>query len=213
MCWDVDPETQQGTCVAFCEGSLEAPSCAVATQACIISYQGVLPLCIERCNPVLQDCARGSACYVWDPSCDPSPCVPLGTDASTLCLLMSQNEGHYGEPCSSHTTCIAGTLCAPASAVPGCQGSPGCCTDFCDLASPEPYCSGAESGQICVPLYQPGAAPEGFEDVGACMVPRDGDLDVVITASSSEGSVLGVIENRGNGTLGSEVYHSLLQVR
>jgi hypothetical protein len=41
----------------------------------------------------------------------------------------------------------------------------------------------------------------------------DGDLDVVVTASSSEGSVLGVIENRGNGTLGSEVYHSLLQER
>jgi hypothetical protein len=73
--------------------------------------------------------------------------------------------------CSVHITCSPGYLCAPASAVPGCQGTAGCCTDFCDLAAAEPYCQGAVSGQSCVPLYQPGAAPEGFDDVGACMVP------------------------------------------
>ncbi|MEM6293443.1 MAG: ribulose phosphate epimerase [Myxococcota bacterium] len=160
MCWDVDEENN-GTCVAFCGGSAEAAICDDPTTSCIIANDGFLPLCLTVCDPLLQDCGDGSACYPGD---DGFVCVP---DAS------GPDLGAFGDPCEFTNACDPGLLCAGAAAVPGCE-SARCCTDFCDLSDPEPAvgCGGLAGGQECVGIFPEGQAPPGSEDTGFCAIPE-----------------------------------------
>ena len=60
MCWDVDPETNQGICVAFCSGNETESFCDDPGTECTILNDGTLILCLATCDPVLQDCeAKG----------------------------------------------------------------------------------------------------------------------------------------------------------
>ncbi|MBL8947371.1 MAG: ribulose phosphate epimerase, partial [Myxococcales bacterium] len=70
--------------------------------------------------------------------------------------------------CAAINTCDAGLWCAAAGAVPGCAGSDGCCTSFCDLDEGA-ACLGA--GQECVAWFDVGEAPPGAETLGACVIP------------------------------------------
>jgi hypothetical protein len=160
MCWDVDPETNMGTCAAFCMGSEANPVCEDPNTSCVIANEGVLILCLPNCDPLLQDCAEGQACYPID---DGFACAP---DASG-------EMGLFGEPCEFINVCDPGLFCANADAVPDCAGSSGCCSSFCDLTDPMAgmNCPGAAGGQDCVAWYEEGQAPPGFEDVGACAIP------------------------------------------
>ncbi len=160
MCWDVDPETNMGTCVAFCTGSEANPVCDDPNTTCSIANEGVLILCLPNCDPLLQDCADGQACY---PINEFFVCAP---DASG-------EMGLYGDPCEYLNVCDPGLFCANANVVPGCAGSLGCCSEFCDLDDPNPnsQCMGAGGGQECTPWYEEGQAPPGYENVGACAIP------------------------------------------
>jgi hypothetical protein len=115
-------------------------------------------LCLPACDPLLQDCAAGQACYGIQ---DVFTCVP---DASG-------EMGVYGDPCEYINVCDPGLFCAGAEAVPNCAGSLGCCSEFCDLGSDQgdAQCSGAAGGQTCVPWTE-NPSP-GLEDVGACVIP------------------------------------------
>src|SRR5690606_34162493 len=62
MCWDVDPETLEGTCVGLCDGSEDAPTCAEPMTTCAITNGGVLNLCLPTCDPFLQDCGQTESC-------------------------------------------------------------------------------------------------------------------------------------------------------
>jgi hypothetical protein len=155
MCWDVDPATHEGVCVAFCVGSEADPSCVDPTTTCVMSGSGVLALCIPNCDPLLQDCAEGHACYF---AFDAFLCVP---DAS-------RGLGAPGDPCEFINACDPGTFCAAAELVPDCAEAVGCCSPFCDVTSDDPwYCL---PGQDCVPWWQD-AAPPGYAHVGACVLP------------------------------------------
>ena len=171
MCWHVDPHTLEGMCIPFCDGSPANPSCADPGHECVI-VNPVVPLCLRGCNPLHQDCPVDQRCRIWNPACDVgrNECLPLGPDARFVCQRQPPDPqpSSYGDPCQQIDDC-GDLLCAPASAVPGCQGSVGCCTDFCDLAAPN--CSGEGSGQVCVPLYPMGAVQEGLDDSGYCTVP------------------------------------------
>ncbi len=160
MCWDVDPETNMGTCAAFCMGSEANPVCEDPNTSCVIANEGVLILCLPNCDPLLQDCAEGQACYPID---DGFACAP---DAGG-------EMGLFGEPCEFINVCDPGLFCANADAVPDCAGSSGCCSAFCDLTDEMAgaACPGAAGGQDCVAWYEEGQAPPGFEDVGACAIP------------------------------------------
>lgn len=162
MCWDVDPETSEGVCVAMCTGDQAAPICEDPSTSCIIVNDGVLNLCLPDCDPLLQDCEDGQACY---PVNGTFTCAP---DAS------GPELGVFGDPCEFINACDAGLFCANASAVPGCGGSAGCCSDFCDLDAdfPEDDCSGAAEGQECLPFFDEGDAPPGAEAFGACALPE-----------------------------------------
>lgn len=160
MCWNVDPETNLGTCVAFCEGSEANPICEDPATSCNILNDGVLILCLPNCDPLLQDCAEGEACY---PTNDAFSCVP---DAGG-------EQGLYGEGCEFLNVCDPGLFCAAPEGVPECAGSIGCCSSFCDFTDPDSTanCPGAAGGQECVAWYEEGQAPPGYETVGACLIP------------------------------------------
>lgn len=157
VCWDVDPETNTGTCISFCIGSETNPTCPDPSQLC--SGRDFM-LCLPLCCPLEQDCADGQGCY---PINDEFTCAP---DASG-------DAGAFGDGCEFLNVCDPGLFCANADTVPNCHGSLGCCSEFCDLTNPNASagCLGASGGQECVPWYQEGQAPPGFEHTGVCAIP------------------------------------------
>ena len=154
LCWDVDPETNEGTCVAMCVGSAETPSCVDANSQCIITNEGVLILCLESCDPVVQNCVEGEACYPYE--------------GSFACSPDAQNEGWIGEPCDWFSDCDPGLFCDDPSAFPDCPSQNGCCSKLCDLFGGAPYAY-CPDGFECVAWFEPGQAPPGLDHVGYCV--------------------------------------------
>lgn len=161
MCWNLDPETNQGTCAAFCEGSAQSYACSDPNAECTISHDGILILCLPTCDPLGQDCPEGQACY-------------QGVQSGFQCYPnVSGETGGYGDPCEYTNVCDEGLFCSPAYTVPGCNSNL-CCNDFCDLDADDPAagCSGAADGQMCIPWYEEGSAPPGQESIGYCSPPQ-----------------------------------------
>jgi hypothetical protein len=164
MCYSVDPDTLEGACVNLCMGSADAYFCEDPSTVCEIETGGPVLVCLPICDPVVQDCPAGQACY---PIQEDWFCRP---DASG-------DLGAYGDPCEFITVCDPGLICLDASTVPpgqACEGAAGCCTEVCDITDPagDMQCTGAAEGQACVPWYEDGEAPPRWEDVGACMLPQ-----------------------------------------
>jgi hypothetical protein len=151
MCWDVDPNTGVGTCVPFCGGNQANPVCEGDT-SCWIANDGALILCLPMCNPLASTCGDGVSCVA---SGDEFFCVPDE--------VVPQS---YNDPCAPATGCGDGLVCVGAGATPKCDGN--CCTALCDLTAPA--CPDEAAGQVCVAYYERGMAPEGFENLGACVI-------------------------------------------
>ncbi|MEX1364920.1 MAG: ribulose phosphate epimerase [Nannocystaceae bacterium] len=159
MCYYVDPETNVGTCVGFCEGSPAAPMCEPGF-LCSISNNGVLILCRAECDPLLQDCLGSAACLPAN-----------GTDGFVCIVDASGESGAPGDPCEFLNSCDPGLFCANAEVVPDCVGSGGCCSEFCDLSDADPDAGCSQTGQTCQTWFEEGAAPPQYVDVGACALP------------------------------------------
>ena len=154
MCWDVDGETNEGVCIAFCEGTNAEDGTCDAGFSCTIVNDGVLILCLPDCDPLLQDCPGDDLC------------IPNGENF--ICVLDASGEaGLYGDPCEYANACKPGLYCLNPEYVEGCQAA-GCCTPFCDLK--DFTCPGGT--QDCIPWYEEGMAPPGKEDVGICGIPQ-----------------------------------------
>lgn len=157
MCWDLDPDTSVGYCIAFCQGSPNAPACAPGT-TCAIYNNGVLPVCLIQCDPLAPECPGEDDACMTDPG---------GT--GFVCVDVVDSNGGYGDDCTKIAACDQGLFCADGSAVPGCM-TDGCCSPFCDTSEAN-TCPGKDEGQVCVPWYEQGQAPPGYENVGGCAVP------------------------------------------
>jgi hypothetical protein len=155
ICWGVDMQGD-GTCFAQCAGSPGAPICPKSS-ICTVAGDGFLALCVPTCDPLVQDCEVGEACYPID---DHFECVP---DASG-------DVGKANEPCELINVCEAGLFCGdPMFVGAGCApGSMGCCTPFCVF--PGGDCPNPD--QQCVQWFDPLTLPEGDPrlDIGACGV-------------------------------------------
>lgn len=121
-CWNVDPETLQGTCVELCEGTPEAPTCSDPSTLCLAANEDVINVCLPQCDPLANACDSGNGCY-------PIPggfvCLPL--DAG----LLQPEPGS----CITLNECPVGTACAEeANACP--DGATPCCAPYCDLNAP-----------------------------------------------------------------------------
>lgn len=155
LCWFVDNETGEGTCIPMCENE-SSPTCP-AGKTCDISNEGVLILCLEACDPVVVDCPEGQICF------------PAATEGFICDFDASGDAGAYGDPCEFINVCDPGLFCADPTDVPGCNAG-GCCSEFCDINLPN-TCSGMGGGQECIPWYEDGEAPPGLGHVGACAIP------------------------------------------
>ena len=152
MCWVVDPETLEGTCVAQCQGTEANPVCSDGT-ACFISNKGTLHLCLPTCAPLADPCDEGFTCrpvLTEDPHA--FVCIPLGS------------QGVIDDGCE---TCGLGELCVSAQSQLGCETDSGCCSVYCDLEDPsaDALCSGLVAGHTCIPYFD---APQPLGYVGIC---------------------------------------------
>jgi len=153
LCWNLD-EQNNGRCLPMCSGSMDAPTCPGGLE-CDISNGGALLLCLQSCDPLTPSCPLGQIC--------------LPGQGVFICDIDASGEmGAYGDECAFVNVCDTGLFCAPSQSVPGCQTS-GCCSEYCDLKGGD-ACSGAPQ-QECVPFFDPGMAPPGYEDVGVCSIP------------------------------------------
>jgi hypothetical protein len=161
MCYYVDPETNEGICIGFCDGTPAAPTCD-AGYICTIVNDGVLTLCRPECDPLLQNCeGTNVACL-----------QATGNDGFTCIIDASGEAGAAGDPCEFINSCDPGLACMGAEGVPDCGGATGCCTEFCDLTEPDPAAGCTLGGGVdCVGWWEDGQAPPGYEHVGICVIP------------------------------------------
>ncbi|MEM7157106.1 MAG: hypothetical protein AAF799_29910 [Myxococcota bacterium] len=146
MCWNVDQETNMGSCIEFCTGDFKNPGCPDPCDTCQITGDGVLNICTAGCDPLVQDCPQDQACYPT--FSDSFTCVPDGSRPETM----------VGAPCEFINACPAGLACINGELVPGCEGSSGCCTALCPVDGPDP-CPALLPGSTCDPFW-----PEGVPD-------------------------------------------------
>ena len=152
MCWDLDLETLEGTCVSFCSGSADEPSCADPTTQCIIANDGVLALCLPSCHPL-------------DAPCPTGVCTTLGE--AFFCVPEDDGSVGPGEMCDWLGACEPGLYCLAPTSLLDCDPlALGCCSPFCDTTAEMPCAEGLG----CLPWYDDGDAPEGFETLGVCAV-------------------------------------------
>ncbi|HEY0137573.1 MAG TPA: ribulose phosphate epimerase [Nannocystis sp.] len=160
LCWDVKPATMMGTCVAQCKGPESDPTCD-ANSSCFISNDGVLTLCLPKCDPLTQDCPNENLCI-------PNP---QNQEEFTCVLDASGDGGQTFNPCEFVNACDKGHFCATPGVAPmDCDANAtGCCLPFCDTTEMPASCPG--TGLECVPWYEEGQAPPDLATVGLCMIP------------------------------------------
>ncbi|MEM6991784.1 MAG: hypothetical protein AAF721_14855 [Myxococcota bacterium] len=140
-----------GTCRSFCGGTLDDGTCEDPATSC---GGGTLPLCLQRCDPLLQDCVgEFEGCYLNN------------NIEGFQCIALSENQVGLGESCSFGTACLPGLMCRDPDVVPGCDTN--CCAEFCDASEPN-MCTLADQGAQCVRV---GAIEPEFADVGLCVLP------------------------------------------
>ena len=158
MCWNVVDGV--GECIGMCQGTQEAPHCEDPAALCMVGREGILNLCFPMCDPILQDCPNNDLCLVSpnEPNC-------------FICVLdASGDEGQAFDPCEYANACDPGHLCADPKLAAECDpDQTGCCLPMCDTSLAN-TCPGA--GQACVPWFEAGTAPPGFENVGLCGLPQ-----------------------------------------
>jgi hypothetical protein len=154
-------EDLEGYCQTFCDKS-DPDSCG-SEEICkpffeMLDSAETVPLCMSRCDPLLQDCAdKGRA--GWS-------CLPEGAlSPSFLCMPPSEFPKSEYESCVLANQCAVGLACVPASEVFGCTGLFNCCTQYCDSSDPDTNCM---MGNECVNL---GSDVPGLEHVGVCADP------------------------------------------
>lgn len=155
MCWDVDPRSLAGQCVALCTGNNSDPLCEDPQTDCLIA--DVLNLCLLACDPLILDCAAGESC------------VP--SETGFVCVPEAIGDGaDVGETCDQVFDCQPGLLCRSAMTVgPICAQDGGqCCTPYCDLSEPNPASVCPDPRHVCTPWPGSGQGPGGPGPTGFC---------------------------------------------
>lgn len=92
-------------------------------------------------------------------------CFPMSAGGTFTCWYPPPEENGYGSPCP-FGECTEKNFCAPPGRVPGCAAGAACCTDDCDTDQPS-----CPEGTVCEAVFAGGQAPQGLEDLGACLTP------------------------------------------
>lgn len=107
ICWEIDYDSGKGTCHRACA----SPNDCDADQGCGEFFDGLVPVCMDRCDPRDGLCDAGRVC------------ARNGNDF--LCSLSEQAGAGVGEPCAEQA-CEAGAACH--------QGT---CRALCDIEAPD----------------------------------------------------------------------------
>lgn len=157
MCFFAEDGILSGECVPLCTGTPDAPICPEG-RSCAIANDGVLNLCLEGCDPLVQDCGPGQVCDF----------LPNAAPGFFTCQGFVPGDTGALEPCDfNEAQCAPGLVCGPGEQISGqCAGD--CCTPLCDLGAP----SCPDPAQVCAPWFEQGAVPPaGQEHVGVCLLP------------------------------------------
>ncbi|WAS95556.1 hypothetical protein [Nannocystis punicea] len=160
-CWNINHADNTGQCVALCTGNPDAYDCPGSDDICVFWVAGLAHVCLQGCDPLLQDCPEGQGCLPdW-----------ASNGQRFVCLAeYSFEEGQEFDPCEFSNVCDPGLLCWGAESAIECgEDVPYCCISFCDTSDPQ--CNG--EGAECVSFYSDvgGDAPPEFADVGICVIP------------------------------------------
>lgn len=150
FCWNVNLDGV-GSCTPFCRGTSDEPICG-GDDSCIIANEGSINLCLQRCDPLLQDCDGENVCF-------------YDFGGHFVCTFASDGIP-TGSPCGFINDCAAGNVCLDAVNLPLCADA-SCCAAFCDLANP----SCAVFGTECSAFFGEDTAPPGYENIGVCIIP------------------------------------------
>lgn len=153
MCWG-------GRCQSTCNGSKQNPNCDDPAELCLIGNDGVLAVCMTKCDPFAVDCpGTMDVCLPGGENPQGFVCVGRGCDDC-------ENTGNRGDTCMYLNECKPGNYCVDRGLVdaPGCDADY-CCTIFCSID--ENACPGA--AEECVPVLE--EKLPGYEDVGVCVIP------------------------------------------
>ena len=156
ICLNFDDQGK-GYCSEFCNKDDE---CDSGQGLCIPDINdGLLPICLATCDPLLQDCVAGQGCY-GDPAGPPFIC--FNPDPG-------ESSGMKNAFCEFDNQCLAGFSCVDAAKNAGCTpGDKACCTPYCDLGDPNPQAN-CDAGEKCVAYFN--ESYPGYEDVGLCVIP------------------------------------------
>jgi hypothetical protein len=162
-CWNLEADEQgveHGECVPMCIGTRDNPSCPGQGDSCEgfecrIYGQVGYPFCVERCDPIAQDCGEGKGCF-----------FDYGYN-SFFCGVVNV-PGALGEPCEWHQECAAGLTCISAEALPECLGDY-CCSSMC-ITGDDAGCEASWSGTVCSEAFDY-PMMEGCPTHGACVLP------------------------------------------
>ena len=158
------PDSLQGYCHMACDPNDEE-TCA-PSETCKPFFEffedaPTVPLCVDKCDPLTQDCQRpGWTCVPDSPSaagmsgfvCNPPP---------------PQDPAGQGEPCTLSNACEIGLVCLPSENLTECSWL-FCCTQFCDITDTDP-CPAIDPALQCVDWM---SADPQWQDVGACVLPE-----------------------------------------
>jgi hypothetical protein len=165
MCVIDNPESLAGVCRRFCDPG--DPSACPDTQTCKTFFEllpGVLtvPMCMEKCDPLLQDCVQSG----WQ--CIPDSPTPAG-QSGFICVPPPPDEPKMiFDGCALANQCAPGLVCLTPDRVPDCA-SIACCSAYCSLSEGNAPCQDLHPDMQCVDWMSPD--PE-WEDVGACAIPQ-----------------------------------------
>ena len=151
MCWGVDA-SGVGTCTPFCNGTKNAPGCTDPDRVCMIGATAVLPLCLERCDPLDPlACPSGEACR-------------RGHVEFSCRLDTYDGDGSPFEACNWDSDCPRAHGCTSSSILDVCDpDTDACCTPFCNLEAPD-----CPAPTTCQPYFDYGAPPD-LAHLGLCL--------------------------------------------
>ena len=165
MCVVDNSAELSGTCRRFCDPA--NPQLCEPQQTCKTFFEllpGVLnvPMCMDKCDPLLQDCVDNS----W--LCIPDSTTLAGQSGFICVPPPPQSPQLIFDGCALANDCQAGLVCLTADRVPNCGGI-ACCSAYCALDEGDQTCIDLHPDMRCVDWMSPD--PE-WQNVGACALPQ-----------------------------------------
>lgn len=164
MCLVDDPNALQGYCRRFCDP--ESPTCNEGQGTCKPFFELLggftVPLCMDRCDPLLQDCSPSG----W--FCIPDTVTQAGQSGFICVPPPPQQPLGQFDPCALANDCEKGLACIAGGSVPSCEGQFACCTAYCSLSEGDAACQNIDPAMACVDWMSP---DPDWSDVGVCGLP------------------------------------------